>query len=96
MEDQDLKNAILFADGARGIYLPQHFAQALTDDAEVQFVYHGVYNWEVIKPILLAGPDHEDYCEAWDFVLDNARIHHDGKVYSLWQDGDLWLVPESN
>jgi hypothetical protein len=96
MEDLDLQNAILFADASRGIYIPQYFAKTLVDDAEVEFIYHGIYHWDTVKPILLDGPDHPEYDEAWEFVLDNARVHHRGKVYSLYQDGDLWLVPESN
>lgn len=93
MEDLDLQNAILFADALRGIYIPQHFAQALADDAEVLFPSE-CDDWDVIKPILLAGPDHADYLESWTRTLDYAKVHHDGRVYSLWQDGDLWLVPE--
>lgn len=93
--DQDYfeSNAILFADALRGIYIPQHFADVLAEDAKV--VYDsGLDDWERIKPILLTGPDHDDYWEVWTRTLDYARIHHDGKVYSLWQEGDLWLVPE--
>ena len=93
--DQDYfeSNAILFADALRGIYIPQHFADVLADDAKVLFPSE-CDDWERIKPILLAGPDHDDYLEVWTRTLDYAQIHHDGKVYSLLQDGDLWLVPE--
>jgi hypothetical protein len=93
--DQDYfeKNAILFADELRGIYIPQHFAQSLADDAQVIYD-HDLDDWDTIKPILLEGPDHDLYWDSWHSTLDNAKIHHDGKVYSLWQDGDLWILPE--
>jgi len=72
----------LFLDSNRGIYIPQHFAEAID-----------VKDWTGIKAeyldILRAGPDHEFYCDAWQDVLDNAETK-DGRV--LHQDGDLWLV----
>lgn len=86
-------NAILFADASRGIYIPQHFAEALAEDARVVYD-RNLDDWESIKPILLDGPDHPDYWEAWETTINYAKLRHGRKVYSLWQDGDLWLLPE--
>ena len=72
----------LFLDGNRGVYIPQHFAEAID-----------VKDWTGIKAedldVLRAGPEHESYWDAWQDVLDHAETL-DGRV--LHQDGDLWLV----
>ena len=72
----------LFLDSNRGVYIPQHFAEAID-----------VKDWTGIKAedldVLRAGPDAELYWDAWQSVLDYAGTL-DGKV--LHQGGDLWLV----
>jgi hypothetical protein len=72
----------LFLDGNRGVYIPQHFAEAISPA-----------DWTGIDAedldVLRAGPDHESYWDAWQDVLDHAETK-DGRV--LHQDGDLWLV----
>lgn len=79
----------LLVDSHHGIYVPQYFAQA-----------YDMRAWHV-KPedekILLAGPDHEwywDTCDdveryAWAYPVKGSR-----KKYTLYQDGDLWAIPE--
>jgi hypothetical protein len=72
----------LYADGSRGVYIPQYFAES-----------HAPEKWTGIDAadleILRAGPDHEFYWDAWTTVLDNAETT-DGAV--LHQDGDLWVI----
>lgn len=72
----------LFLDSARGIYIPRDFADAID-----------IADWTGINPedleVLRAGPDAEDYWDAWQSVLDYAETK-DGRV--LYQDGDLFLV----
>ena len=72
----------LFLDSNRGVYIPQHFAEAID-----------VKDWTGIKTedldVLRAGPDTEFYWDVWNSVLDHAETLG-GKV--LHQDGDLWLV----
>lgn len=72
----------LFLDSNRGVYIPQHFAELID-----------VQDWTGIDAedldVLRAGPDAEEYWDAWTSVLDNAETR-DGRV--LHQDGDLWLV----
>ena len=72
---------ILYADSARGIYIPQHFAESV-NRALVAGV--GADDWDILE----AGPYCEHYWDSWESVLDNARIGE----YSLYQDGDLWLL----
>ena len=74
----------LYADDNRGIYIPQYFAESCAE------------GWQGIKDedreILLAGPEHELYWDAWCDVLDNARYTDHRGTWTLWQDGDLWVV----
>ena len=80
---------LLFSDSARGIYIPQHFAQSINRE----YVTGGVEpeDWTSLE----AGPDSENYWESWDQVLTNCVITDaDGIVWTLHQDGDLWLIPQ--
>lgn len=85
----DLPNdAILYADSARGVYIPQYFAESVVRES-----VSGVSDedWTILE----SGPDHEWHWETWESVLNNARVTRasDGQVFVLYQDGDLWLVP---
>ena len=75
---------MLILDGARGIYLPQDFARDCDPAA-----------WSIPQEttdILLAGPDHEHYWDAWDDVVGRHERVWDGKTWTLEQDGDLFAV----
>ena len=77
------ESAILFSDSAHGVYIPQHFAETVD--------WNAVDNWnEDQRDILLSGPDHEMYWDVWTEILDGAYL---SGGYTLYQDGDLWLVP---
>lgn len=83
-------DAILLFDSNRGIYIPQNFAEEIIRD------YVSGVSDEVWKT-LENGPDDEWYWEAWDSVMDSAEItvpEQPGIKFSLWQDGDVWLVPK--
>lgn len=83
------ESAILFSDSARGIYIPQHFAETVkrecvtcVDSADLD--------------ILAKGPDTcEFYWDIWSDVESRAILidPDSGTEYKLYQDGDLWLVP---
>lgn len=76
------KSAELYAACNRGVYIPQHFAESMKPS-----------QWRYIKDsdmdILKAGPDHSEYWDAWQDILDNAETI-DGRI--LHQDGDLWVI----
>jgi hypothetical protein len=78
----DIKQAVLLASDAHGIYIPQHFAESHNRDL-----------WKAIDAdnlaILLHGPEHESYWDTWVDVMDSAETICGG---SLHQDGDLWVV----
>jgi len=79
--------AILFASDRHGIYIPQYFAESV-DRTKLSGVSDGDME------ILMAGPDHEQYWDAWNDVEQSAILTDDnGVTYSMYQDGDLWLVP---
>ena len=79
--------AILFATRRQGIYIPQYFAESI-DRAKLSGVSDGDMD------ILLSGPDHERYWDAWHDVGQSAILTDDnGVTYCMYQDGDLWLVP---
>lgn len=85
-DELDLTNAVLFADSNRGIYIPQHFAQAVNRE-----YVSGVTDSDYAD--LLEGPDNEFYWDTWDRVTNNAEIDLNGRKAFLYQDGDLWIVP---
>lgn len=84
----DLTNAKLYLSDARGIYIPRDFAQGTKRECVANV---NDEDWQT----LLAGPDHEWYWEAWETVLDRATLTDptSGEQFTLYQDGDLWLLP---
>ena len=77
----------LLCDSHHGVYIPQIMVGRL-----VSAGWQGIPDW--CAEILSAGPDHDDYWEAWAHVQDHATFTDaDGSVWYLWQDGDLWAVP---
>ncbi len=83
MED----DRVCLLDDSRGIYIPKVFAES--------------YSWDNVNPedidILLCGPDHEYYWDAWDSVLQSARyVDKNGKPWRLYQEGDLFAVMYDN
>lgn len=79
---------ILYADSARGVYIPEFFADSLDWERIIP-------NEDVseIKAILISGPDHEHYWEAWEKMLDTTfKDSLTQKEYFLYHDGDLWLI----
>lgn len=70
-----------------GIYVPQAFAERYDLDL-----------WSNIDQddlrVIEEGPEAEWYWEAWNNILSSAEYRHDGKVWRLYQDGDLWAYCE--
>jgi hypothetical protein len=82
----------LWLSDARGVYIPRDFAKCFIDrDTRDRHVKHvDAEYWATLE----YGPEHEYYWETWDSVLNNARVvDENGVEFSLYQDGDLWLVP---
>jgi hypothetical protein len=81
-----------FLSDARGIYLPQAFANSWDTAQREQFVT-GISDedWAILE----AGPDHSEYWDAWQEVCDNATVADlNGNRFFLDQtDGGLFLIP---
>jgi hypothetical protein len=83
----------ILIDCNRGIYIMQQFAT-------VYGLPENFANYEQIKEDLEyianeANMDNDDYFETCADVLDNARlINKDGVKMYLYQQDDLWAVPE--
>jgi hypothetical protein len=91
MNSKKLNDAvILFCDSASGRYIPQRFA------AEIMPQYLTGVSQDQIND--LADPDNEWYWQTWHDVLNNAKVvdHTTGQTYTLWHDGDLWLLDWDN
>ena len=81
------ESAILFADSARGIYIPQHFAESIRRECVTGVTQE---EWDILE----SGPDSEWYWDVWNDVESRAIVtDSNGTTYHLYQDGDLWLVP---
>lgn len=91
--------SILYANSARGVYIPQFFAESVNRDCVSGISIEAL-------DLLLIDPNKEPendieadqlewYWDNWAYVLDNAVLTDPktGIEYYLWQDGDLWLVP---
>ena len=81
---------MLWLDDARGVYIPRDFALSFKDRATA---VSGVddEDWQILE----AGPEHEFYWDTWNDVEQNAIVtDENGVKFRLYQDGDLWLVPD--
>ena len=82
----------LFYTDSLGIYLPQQFAEDFYPHSKNEWNGISDNTWETI----LAGPDFENYWDAWNDILDNATCVLNDVEYRLHQDGDLWALSESD
>jgi len=80
---------ILLLDGARGIYIPQQFAEIYGDQLL------NVYDLEDDLHEISKGPDADQYWECWDAILQEGEFKDEyNKIYTLAQNGDLWRVEQ--
>ena len=90
---------LLWLSDARGVYIPRDFAKSFSDRAKS---VSGVSDedWAILE----RGPDYEDengvcvcneaYWDTWSDVEQTATVTDDNGVkYSVYQNGDCWLIP---
>lgn len=79
------ENAELLFDSSSGVYIPQRFATEIRREC-----VEGVtdWQWEAIEH-----PDNEYYWDAWNSIIDNAVLTDGEKRFTLYQDGDVWMLP---
>lgn len=80
-------NWAVLVDSHHGIYCPQIAAQSLA-----QARTEGVSREDLAA--LIEGPEHKDYWEIWEDVLNNCVILDEGERFTIVQDGDVFIVPE--
>jgi len=86
--NQEFLECECMLDSARGIYIPQNFAEC-----------YNMEEWGISKEdekILLDGPDNEEYWETWSEVLFEAQ-YTDKDADVTWclhqgESGDLFAV----
>lgn len=73
-----------------GIYIPQRFCAGFNaDDAASRNV--DVRDVEICQ----AGPEEACYWEVWQSIVDSYSFTDaNGRVWRLYQDGDLWEIPD--
>ena len=76
----------LWLSDSLGQYIPYTFTTTL-DRARVAEVDDE--DWAILE----AGPDHEQYWDAWAEVERKALITLDDGVYTVLQSSDVWLIP---
>ena len=75
----------LLLDESRGIYLPQGFVKCF-DASEWGVDFEDA-------DVLEEGPDHPDYWEVWDTILETASYtDEEGHKWTLWHDGYLFAI----
>ena len=82
------ESAKLYLCDSRGIYIPRNFIDQTHADCIT-----GISDW--VKQALSEGPKCEGYWDAWEVCLADCIVTSkvDGAQYTLYQDGDLWLIP---
>lgn len=89
----DLQHAILLVDGHHGLFTAKQFAETYYNST-----WHGKWDdldLQDVNIVWLGRFTNENYDEAWQNILDNATFTDDaGIVYHLYQDQDIWLVPQ--
>lgn len=85
------REPILWLSDARGVYIPRDFATSFADrDKTVSGV--DAETWQILE----SGPDHDEYWDAWEVVLNDATVTDEkGAKFFVYQDGDCWLVPDN-
>ena len=78
------KGHILLIGDNQGIFIPQTFAERYSDSWNLG-------NSDALD-ILKEGPDHPEYWESWECVLNEATFKdNDNNYWRLYQDGDVWM-----
>ena len=80
-----MENIQLLLSDRHGFHIPKAFTQNFKLDK-----FTGISEDDIKE---CSNPDNEGYWDAWTKILDNAKYtHDDGRVFTLHQDGDLWLL----
>jgi hypothetical protein len=83
------EGSILLYSDIHGEYIPQKFHTDFKDNSKVAIVGN-VPDWSA-----LSHPNNEGYWDEWYIVCNDTYIFDpmENKLYSVYQDGDCWLIP---
>lgn len=88
------EGSILYLDASRGIYIPQAFFEQTKPEC---IRWHCSEDAKAGILTACANPDSDSYWEAWNDAEAYGYVTviepDTGIEYSLYQDGDLWLIP---
>ena len=84
-------NIECIVDGSHGVFVPKVFAQTINRE-----LLSGVSGETLDYLAKEESLEDDGFWDAWDSVLNNARITHNGKIYHLHQDGDLFAIDWDN
>lgn len=76
------EGSFILADNLRGIWIPKFVIE--------NYEISGLDDEDLA---ILSDPYHEEHQDRFESMLSNASITHEGKLYSLVYDGDMWAVP---
>jgi len=71
---------------ARGQYIPRDFI------ANFDITQWGIDPESWAANTCAAGPDEDEYWDAWAEICDKAEYKEGEHVWRLYQDGDLWAL----
>lgn len=84
LNEKKLANIEILLDSNRGIYIPRDFVNGF------DMKYWGISEYLAQE---CSDPDNENYWDAWNDILDKAKYKaEDGRVFNLYQDGDLYAI----
>ena len=86
-----MQNIKCIVDGRHGVFVPQWFAQTVN-----RALLSGVTTEDLDYLAKEGSIEDDGFWDIWDSVLNNARITHNGKIYHLHQDGDLFAIDWDN
>ena len=91
---------MILADGSRGIYAMQTAARnllAMSQGNRWDLAYIDRADLEAVAATDMGqATDEEAECvlDAWDTIVRNLEARRPGESWHLWQDGDIFLIPE--
>ena len=86
-----MQNVEFLIDGRHGVLVPVAFARQVN-----RALLSGVPGETLDYLGKEESVEDDGFWDAWDSVLNNARITHNGKIYHLHQDGDLFAIDWDN
>ena len=95
MDEATRTGRILLIDGARGRYIPQHFARWLARDFKYPDDHPTLAGKLAIDAAYLMAPGGEDGDEVWTDIVDNAICiaeGYEGWTLDLGEAGDVYLA----